>query len=135
ILIDGAHNATSVRALIRSVGAHVPYDSQVIIFGCAQDKDIDGMLKEIALGADKVIFTRAKGNPRAVEPKDLLAKFNELSHKMAQTANSLDEALNLASRAVSREDLITVTGSFFLCGECKKYLTDLKTKRDKEGKA
>ena len=30
--------------------------SLVMIFGCAQDKDIDGMLKQVALGADKVFF-------------------------------------------------------------------------------
>ena len=32
-------------------------------------------------GADKIIFTRAKGNPRAMDPKELLQQFNEVSGK------------------------------------------------------
>lgn len=131
VVIDGAHNATSIQALIRALGAHIPYDSLVMIFGCAQDKDVSGMLRQLALGADKVIFTRAKGNPRACEPADLLNRFSDGSGKMAQTANNLEDALKLASRAVSREDLIIITGSFYLAGEAKKYFNDLSNKRAK----
>lgn len=129
VIIDGAHNAASITSLIRSLGAHIAYDSLVLIFGCAQDKDITGMLRQIALGADKVIFTRAKANPRATEPEELMSRFNELSGKMAQTAPSLEDALRLASRAVSREDLIVVTGSFYLAGEAKKFFADHQAKR------
>ncbi len=131
IICDGAHNGASIQALIRALGAHIAYDSLVLIFGCAQDKDINGMLKQIALGADKVIFTKAKTNPRACEPEDLMHRFNELSGKMAQCAPSLEDALKLAGRAVSREDLIVITGSFYLAGEAIKYFADAQLKRDK----
>ena len=77
----------------------------------------------------KVIFTRAKLNPRACEPADLLSQFNEQSGKMAQTAANLEDALRLASRAVSREDLIVVTGSFYLAGEAKKFFIDLPNRK------
>ncbi len=131
VLIDGAHNAASIQALIRSLGAHISYDSLVLIFGCGEDKDIAGMLKQIALGADKVIFTKARLNPRAADPDDLLHRFNDFSGKMAQTSENLTEALRVAGRAVSREDLIVVTGSFYLAGEAKKYFADLESKRAK----
>jgi dihydrofolate synthase / folylpolyglutamate synthase len=123
-LIDGAHNAASIQALIRALGAHIAYDSLVVIFGCAQDKDVTGMLKQLALGADKVIFTKAKSNPRAMEPEELNAKFNDLSGKMSQIAPTLEDALFLARRAVSREDLIVITGSFYLAGEAKKMFAE-----------
>ena len=135
IMLDAAHNPASLQALIKAIGAHIPYDSLVMIFGCASDKDIPAMLKQINLGADKIIFTRARGNPRATEPDDLLHRFDEMSGKMAQTAESLDEALNLAARAVSREDLICVTGSFLLVGEAKKHLNKLSEKRHVESVA
>ena len=83
----------SIQALIRALGAHIQYDSLVVVFGCGQDKDIHGMLQQLAYGADKIIFTKARMNPRACEPEDLLAAFAELSGKMAQTAPKLDEAL------------------------------------------
>jgi dihydrofolate synthase/folylpolyglutamate synthase len=129
VLVDGAHNAQSIQALIRAMGAHIAYDSLVVVFGCGQDKDVEGMLKQLALGADKIVFTRAKGNPRAVEPEDLMSKFIELTGKMAQIAPTLEDALRLSARAVSREDLIVVTGSFYLVGEAKKYFNDLGNKK------
>ena len=129
VIIDGAHNAASITALIRSLGAHINYDSLVMIFGCGQDKDAPGMLKQIALGADKIIFTRAKSNPRAYEPADLLSDFSSQSGKMAQMAPHLQDALQLARRAVSREDLIIITGSFYLVGEAKKYFLDKANKQ------
>lgn len=131
IIVDGAHNAASIQALIRALGAHVSYDSLVLIFGCAQDKDINGMLKQVGLGADKVIFTKSRNNVRACEPEDLMLRFNELSGKMAQVAPSLEDALHLAGRAVSREDLIVITGSFYLAGEAIKHFGDAQTRRDK----
>ena len=51
VIIDGAHNAASVQALFRGIGQHIPYDSMVVIFGCNCDKDVDGMLEQISLGA------------------------------------------------------------------------------------
>jgi dihydrofolate synthase/folylpolyglutamate synthase len=128
ILVDGAHNASSIGALIRSVGAHVPYDSMVCIFGCCEDKDIPALLEKVALGGDKIIFTKAKGVPRAADPDELQRAFADISGKMSQVARTLPEALNLASRAVGRDDIVCVTGSFYLAGETKRYLADLRKK-------
>lgn len=126
ILVDGAHNPDALSALMRCVGSHVPYDSMVCIFGCAMDKDVDGALAAVNLGADKVIFTKAVNSPRACDPEDLRRRFSEQSGKMCQTAPDIKEALKLAIRAVSREDLVCVTGSFHLVGETMKYLESLR---------
>jgi len=122
VLLDGAHNAASVQALVRAIGQNIPYDSMVVVFGCAADKDIRGMMRQISTGADKVIFTRASGNARAAAPKDLADMYEECSGRVAQVAETLREALTIAQSAVSREDLICVTGSFYLVGEAKGLL-------------
>ena len=124
ILVDGAHNAASVQALIRAVGQHIPYDSMVMIFGCAADKDIPGMIEQIAKGADKVIFTKAAGNNRAMSPKDLAEMYEEHSGRVAQVTDSVADALNIGYSAVSREDIICVCGSFYLVGEVKGLLAN-----------
>jgi dihydrofolate synthase/folylpolyglutamate synthase len=129
ILVDGAHNPTSIKTLIKSIGAHIPYDSMVCVFGCCQDKDVHGMLEQISLGADKIVFAKARGNPRAAEPKTLQKQFAEISGKMTQIAESLPEALEIAAQAASREDLICVTGSFYLVGETKKHLSSVAEKQ------
>jgi dihydrofolate synthase/folylpolyglutamate synthase len=119
VLVDGAHNAASLDALMRAIGQHVLYDSMVLIFGCCGDKDISGMLDRITSGADKVIFTPVN-NIRTADPEELAARYVEQYGKMAQVARSLPDALEIAYRAVSKEDLITITGSFYLVGEAKK---------------
>jgi dihydrofolate synthase/folylpolyglutamate synthase len=118
ILIDAAHNAASIKALIAAIGQHIPYDSMVVIFGCGQDKDIRGMLEQLQFGADKAIFTRSN-SPKAVFPQELADMYTEICGKMCQTAMSLTEALRIASSAIGREDLICVTGSFYLVGQAK----------------
>ena len=123
ILIDGAHNAASIRALIQAIGQHISYDSMVIIFGCGQDKDVEGMLAQLQYGADKVIFTRSN-SPRAMFPQDLADMYTEMCGKMCQTAMSLREALRIADSAIGREDLICVTGSFYLVGQAKVQFQD-----------
>lgn len=122
ILLDGAHNADSMKHLIKAISTHVPYDSMVVIFGCNVDKDIPGMLKELAVGADKVIFTKAGSTPRAADPRDLAKKFNDASGKMSHVAKDLTEALSIAARAAGREDLVCITGSLYLVGEAKKLM-------------
>jgi dihydrofolate synthase/folylpolyglutamate synthase len=119
ILVDGAHNAASVEALMRAIGQNISYDSMVVIFGARADKDIRGMLRHIQLGADKVIFTTAN-SPKAADPVELAAEYAEQCGKMAQVAPTLEEALDIAERAVTREDLICITGSFYLVGRAKQ---------------
>jgi dihydrofolate synthase/folylpolyglutamate synthase len=126
IIVDGAHNPDSVQGLMRAIGAHLKYDSMVVIFGCAADKDVPGMLAKVALGADKIIFTKATGHSRGVEPRELQRRFADVSPKMAQVAPNVKEAINMAGRAVTRDDLICVTGSFYLAGEAKKLLLAAK---------
>ncbi|HIJ53256.1 MAG TPA: bifunctional folylpolyglutamate synthase/dihydrofolate synthase [Planctomycetes bacterium] len=118
IMIDAAHNAASIRALIHAIGQNIPYDSMVVIFGCNRDKDVEGMLRQLQYGADKVIFTRSV-SAKATSPEDLAEMYTEICGKMYQTATSLGGALQLAKSAVGKEDLICITGSFYLIGQAK----------------
>jgi dihydrofolate synthase/folylpolyglutamate synthase len=120
VIVDGAHNAASLDAAMKAIGQHIPYDSMVVIFGCCSDKDVPGMLERITGGADKVIFTRIN-SIRSADPHELAFQYVELYGKMAQVAENLEEALSIANRAVTKEDLICITGSFYLVGEAKKY--------------
>lgn len=125
IIVDGAHNGASVDALMRGIGQHIPYDSMIVIFGCQKDKDIAGMLRQLQIGADKIIFTTT-GSPRSAVASDLAAEYSEHSGKMAQVADTLEEAMAIATSAITREDLICITGSFYLVAKAiRKYATKL----------
>jgi dihydrofolate synthase/folylpolyglutamate synthase len=118
ILIDAAHNAASIHALMYAIGQSIAYDSMIVIFGCNEDKDVKGMLQELQFGADKVIFTRSN-SARAMSPDELAEMYTAISGKMCQSAPALGEALRLAKSAVGKEDLICITGSFYLIGQAK----------------
>ena len=122
ILVDGAHNRNHLRAHALRRGPHPLRLHGLHLRLLPGQGRHRRRLDRVNLGADKVIFTRAQGNPRVAAPADLQRAFAERSGKMSQIADTLPEALELASRAVSREDLICVTGSFYLVGETMKHL-------------
>ena len=119
ILVDGAHNAASIDALMRGIGQHIAYDSMIVVFACQKDKDISGMLRRLQVGADKMIFTSTR-TPRSADPAALAAEYTEHSGKMAQVGKTFAEALRIATSAITREDLICITGSFYLVGEAMR---------------
>ncbi len=77
------------------------------------------MLQTLQYGADKVIFTRSN-SLKAVPPEELADRYTEICGGMAQTADNLEAALQIAANAVGRDDLICITGSFYLIGLARK---------------
>jgi folylpolyglutamate synthase/dihydropteroate synthase len=49
--------------------------------------------------------------------------------RACQTADTVQEALEIAARASSRDDLICVTGSFYLVGDTLQHLKKLNAQR------
>jgi len=131
IYIDGAHTPDSVRETLKAVGAHVDYDSLIVIFGCAADKDVNKMLLELDRGADKILFTQVQDNPRSMSPEDLYSRFSEELEgtSMAETKPSVRDAINDAARAVGGNDLILLLGSFYIAGEAKQLVEARKSRR------
>jgi dihydrofolate synthase / folylpolyglutamate synthase len=127
ILVDGAHNPESVRETIKALRQSVKYDALHVVFGCASDKEIDGMLAALAGGADKVIFTRAAGNSRAMEPKVLAKRYQEQIGRAALVEATVRDAVNASHRMMTISDVMLVTGSFAVAGEAKRLL------REKQG--
>ena len=119
IIVDKAHNGLSIQALMKALGQHISYDSMVVIFACCRDKDISRMLSALALGADKVIFT-FNDSSRSADPYEMSEQYIEMTGKMAQVADSLDEAIRIAGSAITRGDLICITGSCYIIGRAKR---------------
>ncbi len=131
VYIDGAHTPESVRETLKAAGGHLDYDSLIVIFGCAADKDVDAMLRELDRGADKVLFTRSASNPRAVDPDELLSRFREEigGKAMAESKACVRDALSAAARAATGNDLILLLGSFYIAGEAKVLIEERKSRR------
>ena len=116
IVLDGAQNAASVKALNRSIKQIFPNRKAWIIFGLLKDKELKGTCREIEKISNRIILTKVN-NPRASEPKDLLKYFSRNSLLLTDSSK---DALNLAKEKANKKDLILATGSLYLCGEVRK---------------
>jgi len=122
IVLDVAHNPESVHALMQTLRENLQFDSLIMVFGCASDKDWEAMLGHLATGCDKVIFTKAAGSPRAAEATKLYKSYRKIHQKMAQVGKTMADALRMARAAAGAGDIICIAGSFYLVGEAKKLL-------------
>lgn len=120
VVLDAAHNVASVIALVQSLHESFATRRRLLVFATSRDKDVRGMLQVLLGKFDEVIFTRYWNNPRGVPPEELKAIAEELSpgatvHVCADSAT----AWQLANQLATPEDLICITGSFFLAAEIR----------------
>ncbi|MCD6237059.1 MAG: bifunctional folylpolyglutamate synthase/dihydrofolate synthase [Thermoplasmata archaeon] len=121
ILLDGAHNVDAIKALVESLN-DFSYNNLILILGILKDKDIKGMVKEIASLAGYVITTMPR-NERVCNPEkigEFVAKYN--AGCKVYTTRSVKEALSVAKRIARSDDLICVTGSLYTVGEARAII-------------
>lgn len=115
IVLDGAQNEASARAVRDTIKEIFRYKKLYLVFGVCEGKDISGMARDLFPLAERIFFTRAK-TPRALPPEKMRKQFPEYKERSAATL-SVREAVELARRESKPEDLILVTGSLFVVGE------------------
>ncbi|MBN2453252.1 MAG: bifunctional folylpolyglutamate synthase/dihydrofolate synthase [Candidatus Omnitrophica bacterium] len=123
IILDGAQNAASARALARSIKRSFKYQRLILILGVSGDKDIKGILKEMVPIADSVILTRSMVTERAMDPSLIREKITPASKDVVETLNVKDAVDRAIAKADAR-DLILVTGSLFVVGEARHMLVN-----------
>ena len=116
ILLDAAHNPASIRVLQEVLGGAFEHRRVVLLMGVSKDKDVPEMLRAILPRAARVIFTRSD-SPRAEEPALLAEHARELCGIEAEVFDDAHLALARARELAGTEDLICVTGSFYLAGK------------------
>jgi dihydrofolate synthase/folylpolyglutamate synthase len=114
VVVDGAHNGESARALRRAVGDYLEYRNLVLILGISKSKDLRSILDPLSEIADQIIFTRAN-LPRAETPERLLEAYNGGAATFVES--DITNALKKAFSVAGERDLILITGSLYLVGE------------------
>lgn len=138
-ILDGAHNPDKVKALVSSIKKIFPKKKVISIVAIKNDKNAKEMLTLLLNISDKVIFTKFQlkadiGIISSYDPQDLLTIAQTiLQHWYASrhtkvvkemvVIDDMNKALNEAIRSAKADDLILVTGSLYLVGEIKKFLT------------
>jgi dihydrofolate synthase / folylpolyglutamate synthase len=125
VVLDVAHNLDSIHALLHVLRENFPSGRRLLIFAASQDKDAAGMLRVVAPHFHEVILTTYRNNPRGVPTTQLRTALGERLDNATPWPECIEElpdpstSWQVAYQRASTEDLICVTGSFFLAAEIR----------------
>jgi dihydrofolate synthase/folylpolyglutamate synthase len=124
LVVDGAHNRDSATKLKEALKEYFHFDHLILIIGASADKDVLGIIEELAPLGNNVIVTRSR-HPRAAKPETLVDEFAKLGVK-AEVAQDVNKAVAEAQKKAGKRDLICATGSLFLVAEVIEYIKGLR---------
>ena len=132
VIADGAHNQDSAQKLRQSLQQYFKYDKAVLVIGMSSDKDLPGIVAELAPAFSQVIVTRSM-HPRAMAAAPIAAEFNKHGITALQT-DDIAEAMPLALSLAGENDMICVTGSLFIAAGAIEQAMILGLKSGTNGK-
>jgi dihydrofolate synthase/folylpolyglutamate synthase len=115
LVVDGAHNIDAARSLKKALKQYFDFEKAILVMGASGDKNIKGVIAELAPLFDRVIVTRSR-HPRAMAPAPLAAEFARHGLK-ARIADDVPAALSQALSLAGKKDLVCLAGSLFIVGE------------------
>ena len=122
VIIDAAHNWESARALVATLAEDSAPRKRILVFAATKDKDIAGILRQLLPHFHTIILTRYLDNPRGVPLNELSGLVEAMTTRPVHLTSDPISAWELAKRLASLDDLIVVTGSFFLVAELRETI-------------
>jgi dihydrofolate synthase/folylpolyglutamate synthase len=121
ILIDGAHNAAGMQALSQVVRDLFQGKRILCVTGMLKDKEVDHMLRSLYDMKVDLLVTEPD-NPRRLLAEEIRQKI-EADGQACQMAEHWFDAARSAIRKAPEYDIILFTGSLYLIGPIRQYLT------------
>jgi dihydrofolate synthase / folylpolyglutamate synthase len=119
VLVDVAHNPSGMMQLVMELDQIKNEKKQwkkiICVVGILADKDWKAMLDELVRVVDVFILTRPTSD-RAAEPALLERYLDKQFGVQAVIVENVAMAIERAKRDASKDDLIVVTGSFYVVG-------------------
>lgn len=123
VVLDCAHNVASIQALISTLDESFPSSRRSLVFAASSDKDVPGMLRTLAPHFEQFLFTRYTLNQRAVPPEELAREMEKYTGAPIEVYSTPLDAWASAKNHAGPNDLIVITGSVFLAGELRPFLS------------
>jgi len=123
-IVDAGHNPASMMALRETLLELLGGRRLVLLFGMLATKDYRTVTALIAPLADRVVTTRPD-NPHALSAAELAEEVRRHTPN-ALAIEDRDLALAEARRLTGPDDVLVVTGSFYLVGELRERLLQRK---------
>ena len=118
LLLDAAHTPESIQALLAALDAHFPGRPVSFVFGCSADKDAPSMLRLLAPRCRRFIAAQAD-SPRAMEASAIAGLAAEAGAPALACVPDGPQAVDQAIAQATPDEVVCVTGSFFLAGEVR----------------
>jgi dihydrofolate synthase/folylpolyglutamate synthase len=115
VILDAAHNAHSASVLAKSIRDLFTGRKVTAVVSMLKKKDHRGFARELSSVIDELYVTSVD-SPRGLTPDDLAGYFGGLVSPLHRVKRAKD-AFRQARSVAGREDVILVTGSFYLVGE------------------
>ena len=112
VVADGAHNGDSAHKLRQALEQYFKFEKAVLIIGMSSDKDLAGIVAELAPVFRQVIVTKSQ-HPRAMDTKPIAEEFLKYGIAAWQT-DDISIAMPLGLSLVGENDLLCITGSLFV---------------------
>jgi len=122
VIIDAAHNAASVEALLATLDDSFPPGPRTLVFGTTIEKDVRGMLMQLLPRFDQTIVTRYLNNPRAISPEELAMVASERGATNVRVCGDPSAAWRTVEGSLTEDHLVCVTGSFFIAAEMRREI-------------
>jgi dihydrofolate synthase/folylpolyglutamate synthase len=117
LVLDGAHNAGGIAALVESLPAFLAGRPLVAVVSVLDDKDARAMLEGLLALCAGVVFT-ASANPRAIAPATLAGLAGELgAHVAVRVQDDPRRALAAARELAGARGVVLATGSIYLVAD------------------
>ncbi len=128
LLIDGAHNSHGAKALRKTVESIFGGKNVIGIIGILGDKDVRGIINEIAPLCNKVIITKPN-SPRALSLDEMKREIESIGVE-TEGFESIKAAINRAIDIADRDDLVLCCGSLYMIGEIRSLIYNKHKKVD-----
>lgn len=122
IILDGAHNPSAAKRLAASLKDRFNGDNGILVVGFMADKDINGILAELAPLASTIILTRPS-EERAFDPASGAVEIKKsLNDCEVAVIPDMKEAIEKGIMLAKEESFIIITGSLYAVGEARTTL-------------
>ncbi|MFH1559957.1 MAG: folylpolyglutamate synthase/dihydrofolate synthase family protein [Chloroflexota bacterium] len=121
LVADGAHNPHSAGRLVEAVKALFPGHRILLIVGVSDNKDLEGLVRELNQLSPSVVIVTHSRHPRAVRPERIAQKFSPYDGDVHVT-DTVFQALEMARDMAVEGDLILITGSLFVAAEAREQM-------------
>jgi dihydrofolate synthase/folylpolyglutamate synthase len=122
VFLDGAHNPAGVREVVRFWQDHLPGRRIHLVYGTVRDKAVEELTEALFPLAASVVVTQPS-TPRAASA-ELLASLAQAHGQDVQVEPDPVIAVQSALERAGPEEVVFVTGSLFLVGDCRRWLME-----------